>query len=268
MHIAKVALVNHLKVLHVTLEMSEARVAQRYLQTFFAMSKRKETVRRIKFEFDKLGRLSGFVDTEVLPSLSMDDPNIRRKLERRVEKWKHRLLDNIIIKQFPTGRLTTKKLEAYMDNLEATEHFTPDLLVIDYPDLMQLDSSNYRFSLDELFKDIRGIAVERNIAVAAVSQGNRASNKAKQVGSDNVAEAWSKIFHADCVITYTQTPAEKQIGLARLLVAAGRNDADGFEVVISQNYAMGQYVIASAMMTNKTNYWNRVEAETGEVAPR
>jgi len=41
-HLAKIALMHRFKVLHITLEMSEARCSQRYMQTFFAMAKRKE----------------------------------------------------------------------------------------------------------------------------------------------------------------------------------------------------------------------------------
>ena len=252
-HLAKMALVHHLKVLHITLEMSEARAAQRYFQALFSISKRKETFRTTKFEKDDLGRISGFTDKELRPALSFDDPNVHTKLERRLDKWSQRLLQNIIIKQFPTGSLTVNQLVAYMDNLEQTERFVPDLLVLDYPDLMRLDKSNYRLSLDELYKDIRGILVDRNIAGAVVSQSHRAAAKAKQVDASNVAEAYSKIAHADTTITISQTKAEKQLGLARLHVAAGRNDDDNLTVVISQNLGTGAFIVDSVVM--RGNYF-------------
>lgn len=251
--LAKMGLMHHLKVLHVTLEMSEGRAAQRYFQSLFSISKRKEKFRTTRFEKDELGRISGFKDVELRPALSFDDPAARAKLERRIDKWSDRLLNNIIIKQFPTGTLSVGQLKAYMDNLEQTERFVPDLLIIDYPDLMKLDKSNYRLSLDEVYKDIRGIAVERNLAIAVVSQSHRAAAKAKRVGSENVAEAYSKIAHADTVITISQTSAEKQLGLARLHVAAGRNDADDLTVVISQNLGTGNFVVDATVM--RGNYF-------------
>src|SRR5690606_3296566 len=48
-HLAKVALMNNLKTLHVSLEMSEDKISQRYVQTLFAISKRKETFTIRKF---------------------------------------------------------------------------------------------------------------------------------------------------------------------------------------------------------------------------
>jgi replicative DNA helicase len=252
--LAKMAIIHRLRVCHITLEMSEDRSAQRYMQALFAMAKRKDKIGITKFERDQLGRMSGFEEAEIKPTLSMDDPKIREKLEKRIDKFGQRLLDNIFIKQFPTGTLTVRQLEAYLDSLESNERFTPDLLIVDYPDLMDVDKNNYRLSIDEIYKALRGLGVTRNMAVAVVSQGNRASEKAKNVGSDNVAEAWSKIAHADCIITYNQTDSEKAMSLARLYVAGGRNDGDRITLCISQNYAIGVFTMDSILMAG-ANYW-------------
>jgi len=254
--LAKSALRHRYRVVHVTLEMSEKRTSQRYFQSLFAMAKSKDPFEVTRFQRDTLNRISGFDSTKSKPALSMDDPHIRRKLERRVDRWSARLLDNIIVKEFPTSDLTVLQLRAYLDNLEVSEKFIPDLLVVDYPDLMKLDKDNYRLALDEVFKELRGLAVSRNIALAVVSQSHRSAAKAKQVGVENVAEAYSKIAHSDVVITYTQTAAEHKLGLARLHVAAGRNDRDKFTVVISQAYNTGQFVVDSSMM--RGTYWQNL----------
>lgn len=255
--LAKMAIIHRLRVCHITLEMSEDRSAQRYLQALFAMSKRKERQIVTKFERDQLGRLTGFEEAEISPRLAMDDPKVREKLEKRLEKFGKRLLDNVVIKQFPTGTLSVGQLVAYLDSLESNERFSPDLLIVDYPDLMKIDKDNYRLGIDEIYKQLRGIAVERNLALAVVSQGNRSSEKAKNVGSGHVAEAWSKIAHADCIITYNQTDAEHKMGLARLYVSGGRNDEDKITLCISQNYAMGTFVVDSVLMAG-ANYWSNL----------
>lgn len=255
--LAKMCMVHRLKVCHITLEMSEDRSAQRYMQALFAMSKRKEKFQITKFARDSLGRLEGFEDGEVKPKLSMDDPNIATKLKAKIKKFGPRMLDNVIIKQFPTGNLTVRQLEAYLDGLESNERFIPDLLIVDYPDLMKVDKDNLRHSLDEIYKELRGLAITRNMAVAVVSQSHRAAAKAKHVDSGNVAEAYSKIAHADCIITYNQTDAEQKMGLARLFVSGGRNDEDKITLVISQNYAMGTFVVDSVMMAG-ANYWHNL----------
>lgn len=263
-HLAKMALMHRVKVCHITLEMSEARCSERYFQALFAISKRKETFQATSFEKDALGRITGFKDVRVTPKLTLDDPKIRTKLERKISKWSARLLDNIIIKQFPSGSLTVPQLKAYLDNLETAEKFVPDLLIVDYPDLMEIPKDNYRLALDETYKGLRGIAVSRNIALAIVSQSHRAAAKSKLVGAENVAEAYSKIAHSDIAVTYTQTKNEQALGLARLFVAKGRNDSDKITLVISQRYSTGNFVVDSAMMIG--NYWSNIpKAEDEDV---
>lgn len=261
--LGKVALMHHLRVCHLSLEMSEERCAQRYLQSIFAISKRRDRFRVTKFQRDQLGRIAGFDDVQVAPKISFEDQSIRKRLERKIDRYSSRLLDNIIIKQFPTGQLTVRQLEGYLDNLENAERFIPDLLIVDYPDLMRLDRDNYRISLDEIYKQLRGVAVARNIAIAIVSQSHRGAAKAKQVGAENVAEAYSKIAHCDTVITFSQTEPERQLGLARLYVAKGRNDADKVTICISQLYDTGQFVVDSVLMDS--GYWQHVPKEGEDV---
>lgn len=252
-HLAKMSVMQRLKVSHITLEVREDIAAQRYFQALFAMAKRDEVLKAVKFKKDELGRIIDYDSISVKPSISMDDPHIKEKLLKRINKWKDRILKNIIIKEFPTGSLTVQNLEAYLDNLEQQDGFIPDLLIVDYPDLMKLDADNYRISLGRTFIGLRGLAVARNIALAVVTQGNRDSSKAKKVDSSHVAEDWSKIAGSDVVITYSQTGAEKSLGLARLFVAKGRNDQDGITVVISQQYGIGNFVVDSTIM--KGNYF-------------
>ncbi len=261
-HLAKSVLMHRLKVLHVTLEMSDDKCAERYMQAFFAISKRKGKTHRLKFKKDKLRRLTGFKEIEIRPRISLDDSDIYRKLEHKIEKFSKRILKHIFVKEFPTGQLTSRELEAYLDSLEATERFIPDLLIVDYPDLMTLDPNNLRMSLDEVYKNLRGIAVQRNIAVAVVSQSHRAAAKSKRVGGENVAEHYGKVAHADCILTYSQTPAEKALGLARISVDGARYDEDGITIIISQSYGTAQYVIDSALMTD--NYYDMVKEELGD----
>lgn len=261
-HLAKMVLMNNLRTVHISLEMSEEKVAQRYVQTFFAMSKRDQKYVVRRFNKDKSGHID-FEEREVTPKFHMEDPDVEEKLRAEMTRWQKRILDNIIIKQFPTGKLTIGELEAYLDNLEITEKFVPDLLIVDYPDLMQLKGGGreYRHALADVYKQIRGIGVARNIATACPTQANRDAAGAKFVGRKNVSEAYAKIADADLALTYSQTEMEKKLGLARLSVIAGRNDEDNLTVVLSQNYGMGQYVVDSIVMNDE--YWKLVENEDG-----
>jgi hypothetical protein len=242
-HLAKMAILQRLRVVHISLEMSRRRCAMRYMQALFGLAKRSDQLTVAKLELDSLQRITDYTLKHIYPKLSLTDPDIEKKLLGIIKQGK-RLLDNVVIKDFPTGQLSVPQLKAYLDNLEAMERFTPDLVLLDYPDLMKLDKSNYRLDIDRTYVELRGLAAERNVALVVVSQAHRAAHKAKYVGGENVAEAYSKLAHADTAITYSQSAREQPIGLARLKVVGGRNDEE-ISVVISQNYAIGGFALNS-----------------------
>lgn len=254
----KFALLQRKKVLHITLEMADYRISMRYTQSFFSISKRQALIRTPKLIRED-GRVVD-IDFEEIERMTFADPDARKKIAGRINR-EFRRRPELKIKQFPTGSLTISQLNAYLDGLERFHKFIPDVLIIDYPDLMKLNNDNLRAETGAVYKDLRGIAMERNIAVIAASQGNRTSSKAKILTDDMVAEDYSKIATADNVITYSQTPHEKKLGLARIFVSNGRNDEDKFSILITQAYAVGQFCLDSAMLPD--DYWMQVDSQAG-----
>lgn len=261
-HYGKQCFLQRGKVCHISLEMSEDKVAQRYYQNLFAMAKRPDEFTRTIFEFDSLKRLEGFRTEKARPTLNLKDPDIRRQLGKKLDEWGMRLGD-LLIKQFPTKALTVAKLRSYLDSLDTVHHFTPDMLIIDYPDLMYTDPKNPRLGLGRIMEELRGIAVERNLSLVAAKQVNREGIKAGKVMEYHVAEDISAIATADLITTYSQTSDEKILGLARLFVAAARNDEDKFNILITQNYKTGQFVLDSTLMTSR--YWDQLKEKVGRL---
>src|SRR5262249_16179972 len=154
----------------------------RYFQSMFSISKRDEKSVRTHFELDELERMVGFSVDKAKARLNLEDPNIRKKLSLKLDEWGTRL-NNVIVKQFPSGSLTITKLEAYLDSIEIAEKFVPDLLIIDYLALMRLNVDNYTQSLGQTTVLLRGLAVRRNLAIVTAAQGNRESESASKVES-------------------------------------------------------------------------------------
>jgi len=260
-HLGKMALLHRLKVVHVTLEMSEVTTAQRYMQSLFAVSKRKARFQRQVFKHDELGRLIGFSPRMISDRPSLEDVDIRKVLTKKIEKVLTRK-PPLIIKQFPTGDLSVKQLEGYLTTLEISLGIVPDLLIVDYADLMTVSLNDYRHSLGKMYVDLRGLAVKRNMAVATASQMNRAGATSRVSTDQHIAEDYSKAATMDTGISYNQTEAERALGLARLFVMGGRNDEDRFTILISQNYGIGQFCMASSLMNKR--YWSLLPSEDEE----
>jgi len=239
------------KVLHITLEMSQKKTARRYLQSIFSLTKADaQTIRGTYFiqEDDRLG----------MQYLDFTRPSI---LERRAEL--HAQLNAmqrwppLVIKEFPTGSLSLEQLEMYIESLLREHGFKPDVVILDYADLMRIDAESLRIDTGRTFRDLRGMAARRDFALVTATQSNRESEKVKLVRGTNVAEDWSKIATSDNVITYSQTLAEHQMGLARLFVEKGRDESDKFITLISQAYPIGQFCLDSTLMT--TDLINQIE---------
>lgn len=246
---AKYAILQRLKVLIVSLEMSEARYAQRLTQALWSYSKRPLTeIQRMSFLTDERGTIVK-INKEFLKDLpSFSDKDIRKTL---TDKFKKMRTPELIIKNFPSGQLTMPALRAYLKNLESYAGFVPDLLLLDYVDLMKTEAKSLRLEIGQYYKDLRGLAGEYHMATVTPSQSNREGEDAKLITGKYLSEDYSKGMTADTIITYTQTEFEKKLGLARLFVDKARNEEDGRTVLVAQAYSIGQFCLQSAFLPPK-----------------
>lgn len=244
-HLGKMAAIHRKKVLHISLEMDDEKVKARYVQSYLAIAKRQAEQEITRFETQD-GAVSKFKSATVKrPTLR--DPKIATVIVDRAKKIQRQM--SLIVKSFPTNSLTIKGLESYLDSLDRHYHFQPDVVLIDYLDLMRVSTEALRLDLNQLFKDFRRVCGERNIAGGTASQTNRTGEGARVVTLKHLAEDYSKAQTSDRVLTYNQTAHEKKRGLARLYVAKNRDEEDSGLVIVSQNYHTGQFCLDSALMS-------------------
>lgn len=249
--VAKSSLLARKKVLIITLEMGETQYTQRIVQSFYAISAKDAKVKTTTFVKDSRNRLQDIETGEISRPTLRDDGMKMWLTKKMLKDFKNR--PPLMVKQFATSTLTISALKSYLDGLERFHKFIPDVLVLDYPDLMQLDAANLRISTGQIYRDLRGIAIDRNIPIATVSQGNRESATSKLVTGEQAAEDYSKIATVDHVITYSQTVKEKELGLARLFVSQSRTAEDKWTSLITQSYATGQFCLDSVVMQSDSN---------------
>lgn len=261
-HLGCRAMLAGYRVLHVTLEMSERRIAQRYAQSLFSVGQREASATVRRFRSDELGRFVGMEESVIDRRPRVQDPKVYQFLRPRFERLRYR--PHLIIKEFPTGMLTIGMLKVYLDQLEATQNFVPDELIVDYPDIMDVDPKKRREVLGKMYIDLRGIAVERNLAAVAFSQSNKLGMSARVIDMQHAAEDVSKNHTADIIFTFNQTKVEYELGLARMFNAKSRNEQKHTQALISQAYALGQFCVDSVLMSGKT-YWSQLEGGSEEV---
>lgn len=260
-HLGKFALLQHKKVLHLSLELNEEWVKTRYAQTLFGVMSRDKyrnfNPSLIKDSFDNLSSIE-FKD--INKPLSTRDENTYEYLTNQIKQIKN---PEIIVKHFSSGSLSLQGLKAYLDNLEGYYNFVPDIILLDYLDCMDLDVEKLRIDLAQTAIALRGIAGDRNLAMVTVAQTNRTGEGRSLLTRANLAEDFSKVRVADYLLTYNQTKFELDMGLARLYVDKARNAETGGIILLTQNYSIGQFCLDSVAVKSKT-YWDILKPLNGD----
>ena len=196
-------------VLYVSLEMSEDRVAQR-LDSIFTRIKQSELKIGVKKLEDRL--------TQIKSSL----PNMGK----------------LKIKEFPTKRLTVTGLRAYLNQLRNYEDFTPDIIIVDYLELMtNIDNSMSEYMAQErIAQELRGIAVEYKCLVWTATQTNRKGKEVDIITDAELADSYGKIRVCDLAFSINQKEQEFDEGKARLFVMKSRNGRARYIVPIRIDY--------------------------------
>ena len=127
--------------------------------------------------------------------------------------------------------LTIEGIENLIEQYQFYFDFTPQLLVVDYLDLLAPRQMDYRLELRQKLRnitdDLRSIALRKNIAVLTATQANRASLAKPKMTEANISESFGKVEVADSIIALSQTEEEKTEKRARLIMLKNRDYVSG-----------------------------------------
>jgi len=258
--LGKMAILNRFKVVHISLEMSEQRIAQRYAQAFFGASVRNESIETTQLETDEMNRFVAFHTNHAVPTMSFEDENIHQQLKERVKQFPR--LNRLMIKEFPTGSLSIRDLEAYLDLLGDSINFTPDIVLLDYADLMRFEGRDFRLALGSLYKELRRIAGERNLAMVTATQVNKESTRKGVIDRGSSAGSVNKERVCDTMLYLTASEEEQEVGLARIGIRLLRNDRSRLEVYISPRFESGHFALDWAPRDTNISALTAVGAST------
>ena len=243
-HIGKQALYDRKKVVHMSCEIDEEEVIGRYYQSMFSIAKRPDEYEVTELELDEDGKLEGFGRKAYNPEFALGSGTAALELEMHIREL-GRKAENLRVKRFKPNEVNANAIRAYLDNLEATEGFIPDLIIFDYLGLMKIDSKDKRGSIGTNCVDLRAIAIERNAAMVTAHQLSKLGETAAMAKGTHFAEDWSIMGTADVALIYSVTDLEFRFGLGRIYVAKARSEEDRFAILITQAYKAGQFCLES-----------------------
>jgi len=121
----------------------------------------------------------------------------------------------LVVEQFPAGT-TANQFQSFLKEFELVNGYIPDVLLVDYLDLM---GSNEKVSADNVFEkdkraseQLRNIGVEYNMIVGSASQQNRGAVTSDIINQSHIAGGISKINTSDNTISIIMTDAMRAKG--------------------------------------------------------
>lgn len=143
---------------------------------------------------------------------------------------------------FPSGVATIHDINNYLDNLAYYESFVPDVIVVDYADIIKPENirMDKRHQLDYIWTNLRGMAQQRNCLVVTGTQTNK-KGITKDAGASDVAEDMRKLAHITKMMILNQNEKEEEAGIIRVKASTQREEkVYNREVVVLQGLDIGR----------------------------
>ena len=187
-HMAAANLMHGKSVLYITMEMSQIRIAER-------------------------------IDANLL-DVTLDDLKMigLEKYKQRSERLLQKTNGKLIIKEFPTASAHSGHFRHLLNELRLKKNFVPDIVYIDYLNIcasyrMKMGNSVNSYSyIKAIAEELRGLAVEFDIAIVSATQTNREGFNNSDIDLTNTSESIGLPATADFMVALIKTDELESMG--------------------------------------------------------
>jgi hypothetical protein len=118
----------------------------------------------------------------------------------------------------PNSTMSVSQIEGQLDIWEASHNFVPDVIVVDYADILAPEDRRveFRHQENEKWKALRRLSQSRHCLVITATQADAAAYEKKLLRQKNFSEDKRKYAHVTGMLGINQTDEEKRRGLMRL----------------------------------------------------
>tara|TARA_R110000868_G_scaffold223136_3_gene474987 strand:+ start:3850 stop:5205 length:1356 start_codon:yes stop_codon:yes gene_type:complete len=199
------AIRNGKNVVHFTLELNELYVGQRY-------------------------------DSVITGIPAQNLKNHQEDIHERLSK----IPGELVIKYYPTKSVGIMALKAHIEK-SAMLGKQPDLVIVDYADLLRVSTKDKHEALEELYEELRGMAGEYKVPVWTATQAGRASLEDDIIEADKIAASYGKVMVSDFIMSLSRKVQDKLAGTGRVHIVKNRFGPDGMTLPSKINTNNGQF---------------------------
>ena len=172
-HCAASNLMDGKNVLYITMEMSEARIAER-------------------------------IDANLLDVPVKELKYLEREMyDKKVARVKGKTSGKLIIKEYPTASAGSANFRHLLNELKLKKNFVPDIIYIDYINICMSSRIKYGSNINSytyiktIAEELRGLSVEFDVPVVSATQVNRTGFTSSDVGLEDTSESFGLPATAD-----------------------------------------------------------------------
>jgi hypothetical protein len=168
------------------------------------------------------------------------------KHKPKIEETVAQLNGQLIIKEYPTGKASISTIESHVKKCIDLD-FKPDLVIIDYVDLLRSKKNNRerKDEIDDIYISTKGLARELNLPIWSVSQVNRAGAKDDIIEGDKAAGSYDKMMVTDVAISLSRKRQDKVNGTGRFHIMKNRYGMDGMTYSVKVDTSTGHFEVSS-----------------------
>jgi archaellum biogenesis ATPase FlaH len=196
-HMAATNLMDGKKVLYITAEMAEERIAER-------------------------------IDANLLDVNIKDLENLdRATYEKKVTKIRDKTEGRLIIKEYPTATANVGHIRYLLNELKLKRKFIPDIIYIDYLNIMCSQRLKYGANVNSylyiksIAEELRGLAVEKDVPIVTATQTTRSGSTNSDPGLEDTSESFGLPATVDFM--FAVISSEELTSLNQLMVKQLKN---------------------------------------------
>lgn len=125
--------------------------------------------------------------------------------EKRMSRYKSKTPGKLVIKEYPTGSAHSGHFRHLLNELRMKKNFVPDIVFVDYLNICAssrvkgVAAANSYTLVKSIAEEVRGLAMEFDIAVVTSSQFNRSGYDNSDVDLTNTSESMGITHTADAI---------------------------------------------------------------------
>ena len=144
-------------------------------------------------------------------------------MEEQLKHIRNKIKSKLVIKEYPPKSVTVRQIDSLVTKLKR-KGFVPDVLVIDYVNLIQplVKNANSYSEVKEICEHIRALAFKHNIPVVSATQINRSGVGVASPGMENVSESLGLVATCDLMCSLWQDEESKELGIINMSLMKNR----------------------------------------------